>query len=113
MTHDEDFSKLNTLLDEGVFGLSTSLDSNFLASNLKLFVLSSGWIHLGEQIVNEILEDLTILDNNLGQVEISEGSHKEFVLTTFWVLSLEATGLSQDGFDSSETPIIMDLLGEK
>jgi hypothetical protein len=113
MTDIEDFCELNTLLDEAVLGLATSLDGNLCAGDLEFLVLSAGRVHGGEEIVNQIFEDLTILDDNLGQVEISKGSHEEFVLATRGVFSLETTSLSKHGLDGSETPIVMDLLGEE
>jgi hypothetical protein len=58
-------------------------------------------------------EDLSILDNNLWPVEISKTSHENDFLIDIWLGSLETTSLSKYRLDCSETPIIMDLFGEK
>ena len=96
VTYDEDFSQFDALLNVAIFRLSTSLDSNFCTCDFKGLVLCSRWVHVGEQIVDKIFEDLSIVNNNLGQVEISEGSHENLILATIRVLSLQATSLSED-----------------
>ena len=110
MTHDQDFSKLDTLLDESIFRLSTGLNSDDTASLLKRLILGARRIHVREQIIDEIFEDLAIVDNDLRQVEISKSSHEDLIFATLWVISLETTSLSEYRLDSSETPIVVSLL---
>jgi hypothetical protein len=48
-----------------------------------------------EEIVNKTLEDAAIIDNNLGPVEVSEGSLENNIFKNIWLSSLQLTCLSK------------------
>jgi len=95
VTNEENFCKLDALLNETVLRLSASSDGNFLARSLELLVLRTNRVHVREEIIDQISEDFAIFDNDLWQVEVSEGSHQDFVFTTAGIFSLETTSLSE------------------
>ena len=113
MTDEKNFCELDTLLNEAVLWLSACFDGNFLTRIYETLVLRTNRVHVREEIINQISENLAIFDDDLWQVEISQGSHQDFVLDTGRILSLETTGLSKHRLDGSETPIVVDLLGKK
>lgn len=113
VTYHKNFSKLDDLLDETIFGLETAslgdLSCDSIKLEIDLWLGNDTW----EEIENETEEDLSIIDDNLWHVEISETSHEDQIFVYIWLSSLETTSLSEYRLYGTETPIIMDLLGKK
>jgi hypothetical protein len=112
VTHFKNFSHLYALGNETFFSLEGKRSvgladiSTVLA---EVLVRTHGGVKAGEKITNESLENFTILNNNLGGVEITKGTHENNFFSNVGISTLKHTGLTQHGFDGTETPIIMHL----
>jgi hypothetical protein len=79
MTHFENFSHLDTLGNEALLSLERERSVGLADIDTVLaevFIRASGGVKAGEEITNEALENITILNNNLGGVEITKGTHE-------------------------------------
>jgi len=113
VTYDKDLSKLDALEDEAFIGLEATLNSRLGNLSCEVEVSLGLGLDTWEEILDETLEDRLIIDNDLGDVEVSETSHEDEILKNIWLISLQTTCLSQHRLDGTKTPIIMHLLGEK
>mmetsp|Transcript_20734 Transcript_20734/g.31850 ORF Transcript_20734/g.31850 Transcript_20734/m.31850 type:complete len:616 (-) Transcript_20734:4614-6461(-) len=113
MSNHKDLSQLHALEHEAVFSLEVLLLGRASDDSLEAEVNLRVSLDSGEEIVDQTEEDGSVLDDNLGPVEISETSHEDEILTDVGLGSLETTSLSEYRLDCSETPIVMDLLGEQ
>ena len=113
VTHLKDFSQLDALEDETFFSLETSFSGDGSNPALKLHINLWSGLDSWEEISNETKEDLPVVDDNLWPVEISQTSHEDEILTDVWFSSFESTSLSEYRLDCSETPIVVNLLGQE
>jgi len=113
MSNIKNFRKLDDFKNETLIWLESHVNSAISDSTLENFVDLWWSMNSWEEIIDKTEEDLSILDNNLWPVEISETSHKNDFLINVWFSSLETTSLSKYRLDCSETPIIMNLLGKE
>lgn len=81
VTNVEDISAVDTLLHELLLRDETHIDLRGLLAELhelgRLLVLS---LSVGEQIADEPNEDRLVVSDDLGNVEISQGSHEQWIL---------------------------------
>ena len=87
-------NKLGVVVKTEILG---SVVNNLFESNVSL-----SWdINTGEKITEETKEDVKIIGDDLGNVEISQGSHEQALLRLSRLSTLEGTGDDQHGLDSS------------
>jgi hypothetical protein len=113
MSNFQEFSKLNDLQNEIRIAVKTEFFSSIIDKTLESHVSLSGDINTGEKISKETEENVVIIGNNLGDVEVSQSSHEETLLGEVRLSSLERTGDDQHGLNGSQTPIVMGSLGEQ
>lgn len=108
MTHFEDFAHLLHLQAEDVFGDETHV---LLSADLDLLlefeVLFGHVLDTGEEIFNQLDEDVLIVGDDLGDVEVSETLHQKFVFGGGGVATLQLTSLSKHGLDGTKSPIVV------
>jgi len=95
VTHFKNFSVVDTLHDEEIFSLETSFLGVLLNISLEDDISLGVSLNTWEEIVNETEENATIIDNNLGPVEITKSSHENLVFNDIGFSSLQFTSLSE------------------
>ena len=80
MTDLEQLRELDNLEDEVLIGVKLEASCGFSALLLEGHVSLSGRVNAWEQVTKQVHEDLQVLSDNLGQVEISESSHEKIRL---------------------------------
>ena len=68
--------------------------------------------HIGEEIVDQGLEERLILIHKLGDIHVFEDPHHRCCLCVLWILSLSPAKGAQDRQDVPETKVVVDLLGQ-
>jgi hypothetical protein len=111
VTDVEQFFELDNLEAEGVFGLQLEIEDGLLYHSLQLWETLSRNVHGWEQVTDKTEEDGHIVSDDLGNVEISEGSHENLIFGATAIRSLESASDDEDRLDGSETPIVVILLG--
>jgi hypothetical protein len=113
MSNFEKLLKLNDLEDEISVWVETAILDGVNNKTLESHVSGSWDINSWEKISKETEEDIVIVGNNLGDVEISEGSQEHSGLSETWLSSLHDSCHDEHRLNSSETPIIMGSFGEQ
>ena len=115
MTYAEDLVVLNRLGNEAFADLDLQVELLARGNQvlLELRVREPVSLQVVEETVNEIAEDGPILSDDFWLVEIFETSHQDKALIGVGLVTLEATGLSEHGFDCTQAPIVVDLLREQ
>lgn len=116
MTHFKNFRKFNALLYETFLSLEgerSGLLASLRADSKQDFILLGLGFNAWEEISNETKEDRTIINSNLGHVEITEGSHQNDLFGNIGVGTLKLTGLSEHRLNCTKSPIVMDHLGKQ
>mmetsp|Transcript_91601 Transcript_91601/g.126302 ORF Transcript_91601/g.126302 Transcript_91601/m.126302 type:complete len:360 (+) Transcript_91601:4920-5999(+) len=113
MSNFEQFLELNNLKDEVLIGMEFLILDNGSDDVFKSFIDLSLNINIREEIVKKTKENVKIFSDNLGSVEISQGSHEKSLFKKVRFSTLETSGHNEHGFDSSKTPIVVILFGEK
>ena len=111
MTDLKQLGKLDDLEDEVLVGVQLEAFGGRSALLFEAHVSLSGWVDAWEEVTEQVHEDLQVLSDDLGQVEISESSHEKIWLGELRLSSLELTGDDEHRLNSTETPIVMHLLG--
>jgi hypothetical protein len=79
---------------------------------LKIFITDSISLQAREQIINKSMEKRYIIKYEFGHVHITKSSHQHDILTDVSVCTLELTGHHKHRLDSSQSEVIMVLLGK-
>lgn len=101
------FRPVSYLENEVVLRLQFLVQSGLFDLFLKVHVSLTWHIESWEEIRDQTHEDWQVINDDLGNVEISQSSHQHLVLRTVGVTSLQSTSHHQHRLDGSETPIVM------
>lgn len=101
------FRPVSYLENEVVLRLQFLVQSGLFDLFLKVHVSLTWHIESWEEIRDQTHEDWQVINDDLGNIEISQSSHQHLVLRTVRVTSLQGTSHHQHRLDGSETPIVM------
>jgi hypothetical protein len=76
MTNNEQLGKLNDLQDESFIGEKALISNSFLNHTFKVHVTGTRNINAGEKISQQTEENIVILSDNLGDVEITKSTQE-------------------------------------
>jgi hypothetical protein len=91
VTNDKEFLELHNLETEERVWVEALLDASNRNCILKNGVHFTRWVNAWEQVAEETEKDNLILLNNLGNVEVAQGSAEKSLLGKIWLSSLERT----------------------
>jgi hypothetical protein len=113
MTNDEQFAELHHLEDEAFVSMELLVCDGLLNQGFEAHVTGTADDDTGEEIGEETRENIGVLSNNLGDVEITESTEQNGELVEGGLGTTERTGDDQHGLDSTKSPIVMSSLGEQ
>lgn len=86
-----------------LLALGPCVGSHLLEAEIPLPGDVQGW----EQVSNQPHEDGQVVCYDLGDVEVSQSSHQDLILSTARVPPLQGAGYHQHGLDSPQTPVVV------
>jgi hypothetical protein len=113
VTNHKQFTQLDDLTDEVFVSEQLLVLGGLLNNGLETEIALSGHFDTGEQIAQQTEENVPILSDNLGGIEVSEGSQQNTELNLGGLSALERTGYDEHGLDGSKTPIVVGCLREQ
>lgn len=95
------FRLVSNLENKVVLWLQFLVQSGLFDLFLQVHVSLTWHIESWEEIGDQTHEDWQVINNDLGNVEISQSSHQHLVLRTIWVTSLQGTSHHQHRLNGS------------
>jgi hypothetical protein len=80
---------------------------------LQFQVLFGTVFDTGEEIFDQLNEDILIVSDDFGDIEVSKTLHQELLFRCLRVATFELTGLTEHGLNGTETPIVVLLFGKQ
>jgi len=71
-----------------------------------------GDVHVGEQPLDQTLEEFLVFEGEAGSVHVTQGLHDDAEFVSLLVLSFQLTCHDQGGLQSSKTEVVVHLFGE-
>jgi hypothetical protein len=96
--------------DSFIIMLETFFVKSIADGLLKIFVTDGFGLKTREQIAKKTLEKRFIIEDKLGHIHITKGTHKHNIFRQLSILTLKGTSHDQHGFKSTKSEIIMMLL---
>ena len=85
----------------------TAYQGRLFHESFKVHVTLSWDIQGREEITDQSHEDRNVIRDDLGDVKVTQRTHKHLILRAISVTSLQGTSDDQNRLDSAETPVVM------